>query len=365
MLKINLPLIAARGIIVPVGGVPANAIVGDNSTFVNALLGSLGVLPTNPPFEIHPYKEMLPLRNYRNYIIGTYPPISYILDRPELSQVGIPVLQQPPGAGGFPINRPWIPFYHGNKGSMWNFLLTNIEMATLENTVNEYNPNNRINARQFLTGFLNRCKISYADIIDSTQRMLNVNSRYDASDNNLYNIGPNYDLIRHLLTNSCPNNLLFNTSSIFGNSGVQIDGAGLVNVNDNTKAFDLFVRCCHELGFIIEVQVQHGNPATQFVWTNIVDLQPHQRKNKIIFEMKIINPNPIPNMVFANFHSGASKTFTVVTPFSPAAVNRGRLMSNSIVQNYILNGGTPTQLLTLAYQCFRNNNFAPLYNINF
>ncbi|MBX0335544.1 hypothetical protein K3G39_20120 [Pontibacter sp. HSC-14F20] len=366
MLKINALSIFSRAIEIPVEELTIATLIEDNSVFLNQLVENLGVLPTNPAFEMHPYKDLLPLNNYGQYIIGTFPPISYMLDKQELVDSGILALQQPPGAGGQAIGRPRIPFYHGNKlqGSMWKYLLTDDEWAALVDIIEENSPNKRVNARQYLVDFLSGREINYSDIIYSTQRRLNDKGRYDASDDNLYNIGPNYDLIYHCLNNPKAKSLLFNTSSIFGKSGIKTDGTGLVNVRNNTQSFDLFVRGCQELGYTVEIQVQQGNPATQYNWTNIVDLLPHQRKNKIVFELKITNQSKNPNQACGNFHFGASKIFTVVTPFSPAAVDRGKLRLNNVVQNWIGNGGNTIQLLNFAYQRFRDNDFAPLYNLN-
>ena len=161
MLKINNPLILGRGL--PVSS-PCNmpAIIGDNVAFINNLIPTLGQLPPNPPFEIHPYKQDFPLQDFEKYIMGTFPPISYILDKPQIVAAGISNLQQPIGAGGQVISLPWIPFYHGNQGSMWDFLLTPVEMAAL--TAMRNAANGRQNAKNYLIKFLLENKINYADI---------------------------------------------------------------------------------------------------------------------------------------------------------------------------------------------------------
>lgn len=362
MLKINNPLILERGLPVPLA-CNSPAIIGDNTAFINNLIPTLGQLPASPPFEIHPYKQDFSLQDFEMYIIGTFPPISYVLDKPLLVAAGIPNLQQPIGAGGQVINFPWIPFYHGNQGSMWDFLLTTPEMAAL-NAI-RIAANGRQNAKNYLINILLENKINYADIIDTTQRNLNAEGRYDGKDKNLHNICPNNDLICHILSNPNAKYLLFNTSTIFSNSGISFGAGGLLNVTANTKSFDLFIRQCQELGLEIQIRIQQGNPATFYNWTNISLLTLVQKRTKIAFEIKI--RNPISNRKLdCNFKSGEEKTFTVITPFSPAAVNRGRTRSNRIVRNWLLINPdqTPSNLLTTIFQNFRNNILVPIYNLN-
>jgi hypothetical protein len=362
MIKINNPLILGRGLPFPLA-CNSPVIIGDNTAFIADLIPTLGQLPANPAFEIHPYKQDFPLQNFEMYIIGTFPPISYILDNPLLVAAGIPNLVQPIGAGGQVINFPWIPFYHGNQGSMWDFLLTAPEMAAL--TAIRIAAFGRQNAKSYLINFLLENKINYADIIDTTQRNLNAQGRYDGKDNNLNNICPNNDLICHILSNPKAKYLLFNTSTIFSNSGISYEAGGLLNLNANTKSFDLFIRQCQELGLEIQIRIQQGNPATFYNWTNISLLALAQRRTKIAFEIKIKNPTSN-RKLDCNFKSGEEKIFTVITPFSPAAVNRGRTRSNRIVRNWLLINPrqTPSNLLTTVYQNFRNNNFVPIFNLN-
>lgn len=362
MLKINHSLILRRGIPFPLN-CNSPAIGLDNTKFIKGLVTALGVLPKNPPFELHPYKHSFQLHNYEKYIIGTFPPISYVLDNPRIVEAGILNIRQPAGVGGRRIKPPQIPFFHGNKGLMWDFLLTNAEKVALKKILQ--GANGRQTAKNWLINFFQQKEINYADIIDGAQRDLNKLGRYDGDDNNLNNICPNKDLICHILLNPKTKYLLFNTSSVFSNSGVVTDANGLVNVNAKTKSFDLFVRYCQELGLNVEIQIQTGNQATFFNWTQISALGFRQRKTKIAFDMKITNP--VGNQKLnCEFKSGEQKFFTILTPFSPAAVNRGNTKNNFIVQNWLLNnpGQSPYNLLTDAYQSFRNNNHLPFFNMN-
>lgn len=361
MLKLNLPLILGREL---PDLLPCNSpqIIIDNSLFINGLIPTRGQLPANPPFEINPYKQDFPLENFEKYIIGTFPPISYILDNILISAVPLIELLQPIDAGGNNIRLPRIPFYHGNRGSMWDFLLTTPELAALNIIINGVN--GRQNAKNFLINFLRDNKINYADIIDSTQRNL-INGRYNAGDKNLNNICPNNDLICHILSNPNAKYLLFNTSSIFSNQGIIFTGANFIDVDANTKSFDLFVRQCQELSLEIQIRIRLGNPATQFPWTNLTGLTVPQRRTKLIFEMKI--KNPMGNLKLnCDFKQGSERIFTIMTPFSPAAVDRGALGGNLIVNNWLLlnPGQTKRDMLSLIYQNFRNNIFLPNYIMN-
>lgn len=363
MLKTNNPLILGRGLPVPLQ-CNSPAIIADNVALINNLIATLGTLPANPPFEIHPYKQDFPLQNFEKYIIGTFPPISYILDNPQIVAAGIVNLQQPIGAGGQIINLPWIPFYHGNQGSMWDFLLTQVEMAALTAICNA--PNGRQNAKNHLINFLNQNQINYADIIDTTQRNLNAQARYDGKDKNLNNICPNNNLICHLLSNIKAKYLIFNSSSIFCNGGISIDAQGRVNVNTNTKSFDLFIRQCQELGLEVFLQIQQGNPAAIFPWTNIAVLGVLQKRTKLAFEIKLRNPTKNTKKVCDNFPSGSERTFTVITGPSPSAINQLGLIGNVICDNWLLANQAQNRndFIRWVYQNFRNNHFVPLYNMN-
>ena len=363
MLKRNDGLINGRGLGMPGSAIDCGAaqIAEDNAAFIAALVAQ-GVqnpsLPPNPPFETHPYRDLLPLQNYEKYIIGTFPPISYVLDNPTVLAAGIHSLSQPLGAGGRQIEAPKIPFYHGNVGSMWDFLLTQEER-------NELCEQPRNAKREWLIAYLTGTHINYADIIDSTQRNLNQENRYNGGDENLNNICPNTSLIFQLLSNKNVNLVLFNTSSIFGNAGIILSEGALIDVTKKTKAFDLFVRTCQELGLGIQIRIPFGAPLITFPWTDIQALQLQQRKTKVVFEMRVYNPTTNVK-IECGLNPGEERSFTVITPFSPAAVNRGRTRDNEVVSSWLLANPdqTPRNLLSLLYQSFRLNDFHGLYDLN-
>lgn len=356
MLRKQEQLIANRGL-----GDPMNieAIQNDNQIFLSDLenqsLNNLGIvhLPENPPFEIHPYKDTLQLQNFNKYIIGTFPPISYVYDI-------IPTIQrlnQPQIGNGRRIPRPGFPFFHGNRQLMWDYLLSPDEIIEL--------PNDRQLVRNYLIDKLNQMSINYGDIIDSMQRNLYEN-RYKGSDNLLKNISFNKELICHIFSNKSARYLLFNTASIYGLSGIEFDNNGFINIDSDAKAFDLFVRILQEHGYLIELRISIG-VNVQFPWTPIIDLTDSEKSTKIAFEMKIINPNGNSLNLCNNFELGSERDFIVITPFSPAVAQRVNLLAgNPIVANYLaINQGQDTkQMLFLVYQDFRNSNWEDLFNYN-
>jgi hypothetical protein len=360
MIKPNPQLIFNRGL-------PAvltcnnNAIAIDNANFLINLVQTVGILGIHPCFELHPYKNSFPLQSFEKYIIGTFPPISYILDSPQINAAGITVLQQPVGVGGHLISLPWIPFFHGNHGNMWDFLLTDAEMTALN--VAMQGPNARTNGRNYLINLLIKNEINYSDIIDVTQRNRNQNGRYDGKDINLNNICPNSELICHILSNTRVKYLLFNSSSIFSNSGVLMQANGIIN--EVARSFDLFVRECQALGLQIELQIQSGNPATFYRWTSVSTLHFLQRRTKLAFEMKIKNPNGNKG-ICDGFAPGTEKVLTAITGPSPSAINQLGLIGNIICDNWLLAnpGQNRNDFIRWVYQSFRNNAILQLYNFN-
>lgn len=340
----------------------------DNLEFIEQLAADGGWLPPNPPFEFHPYVDQFPLEDFEKYIIGTFPPISYLLDKPQISAAGIVTLQQPIGVGGNPITRPWIPFYHGNQGSMWDYLLTPVEYAALNLTVGG-DP-----AKAFLIDFLKDNSLNYADIIKSTQRELE-NGAYTANDKNLHNICINTDLICHILLNTKAKYLLFNTGSPFSTSGLKIHRnanpnglSGQVNVNSVT-AFDLFVRGCQELGLEIYFRMSNGLTPI-FDWTEISVLNAlflqGQMHNKVVFEMRIVS-NTNKGILPCNGFTGY-RDFTIITGPSPAKLAVLGLANNANCQHWIRNnsGKRAQDFIRFIYQSFRGTDLdiSNLYALN-
>ncbi|MBY0479198.1 MAG: hypothetical protein K2Q24_16235 [Chitinophagaceae bacterium] len=377
MLKRNDDLIINRGLIPANINCSSPQIAADNAAFIATLIADGGVLPQHPPFEIHPYLNEFPLQNYEKYIIGTFPPISYLRDHPNPLAPALAALTYPAGGA---IPAPWIPFYHGNRGNMWEYILNAPEYAMLEAIVpNGVNPPiNRVDAKNYLVNFLNTNEINYSDIILSAQR-----EAYNANDKGLYNICVNKELICHVLGNDNVKAVMFNTGSTFRQIGLKLnqlnrrpqDGApGTVYVSgDNTSSFDLFVRGCQEMNLKVEIRINAGI-APNFGWTEISSVNAvflnNNLSSKLVFEMKI-SETKSGDSECSEF--SGEKILTVLTPVSPAAVRRGMTKRNLVIQTWALHNGIPANLIThhtvisflkYVYVQFRNGNFTLLYQYN-
>ncbi len=329
--------------------------------------GATGILPNHPAFEKHPYLDLIEMGNYAKYLVGTFPPISYVAD-----VLQIEGLAQP---NGHFLGKPWIPFFHGNRGSMWEYLLSLDEYQELVDLIpGDINNNvSRANARNFLVQRLTQMRVNYSDVIKFTQRSLSDNHRYTSEDSKLWNICINEQLILQLLNNDKATTILFNTGSSFTNTGLRILPAharngpfAIVNVDSKCSSFDLFIRGCQELGLQIAIRIIHG-PTEHFDWcffnqAQRLFLQMHIRR-KLIFELRIIGQ--VKNNDF-------DREFTVITPASPAAVNRGRTRQNRIIQrwrdlhfpNDAINHNTVGDFVRHVYQTFRLGDVHQLYNYN-
>ena len=368
MLKRDNPLITARGLAAGTVNCTSPIIAADNAGAIASIVAVGGNLPPNPPFEIHPYLNTFTLEQYKKYIIGTFPPISYLVDHPLISVAGIThLVNLGPQAGN--ISQPAIPFFHGNAGDMWAYLLTPPELTALNFTVG------RNTKKTYLINFLREHKINYSDIIKTTQRCLNNDGNYDFTDTCLKNICINKELIYHILLNNNSEHLLFNTGSPFSAEGLTIHAnlnagnpAGRVNVNSNTASFDLFVRGCQDLGLKIELRIQQG-PTPFFPWTEIntvnrLFLQANMH-NKVAFEMRISITDKVVDDNLKEF--GGERTYTVVTGPSPSrAALRGLTRNRNYINWMMLNPppNNPGTFVQYIYQTFRFGPIANLYALN-
>ena len=365
LLNYKSNLILARGI-KPRINLPANSIQNDNTSFINQVIANVnGInsqLPINPGFEVHPYKGLLTYTNQEKLIIGTFPPISYLIDSIKTlhPEIGLTSLSQPtpPNQG---ISHPTISFFHGNISALWSVLLNPQELTTL----NGFLPANRVGAKNFLIAKMNKLGIYYDDIILSTQRKLGVvdnnigNLGYTYQDVHLKNISIDNDLITKFLSNNDSKNICFTNGATFGVNGLQLhtqlNRLGKVKVTGN-DAFSLFLRGCQELGLNIELQC-----LPFYTWTPISALNQTQLSTKLIFEIRIIKTA---NCINPELHNFTQKEFTVVTPFSPAA--HGNIEYHPIVNNYrAINGvASISTVLKDFYGKFRNNQHTLLYPYN-
>lgn len=368
MLRRNNNLITGRGINNnPPIHCSSPAIQQDFINFLtDLLLIQLGVnqnhrkLPQHTPFEVHPYLQYVNQEYFEKYIIGTFPPISYVIDL-LLSNYNLAITHFLQPNGGRRIKRPDIPFFHGNKRLMWDYCLTAIELATL-NAIPT-----RDGKKDYLINWLKKNKIIYSDIILSVQRELDDNL-YTAKDTQLFNICINKNLICHILTNPDAKYLMFNSSSTFGQND-------WVNI-EHSKSFDLFLSGCQELGLKVEIRINQG-PTPPIPWIEInaanAPFINHNFKNKIAFEIRLTITEKTNKTFLAtclDSNEYLSKEFHVITPVSPAGI-RGATKRNPIFQRWALihNGGIIDmdglkQFLKDIFNWYKQDNIAAIYNLN-
>ena len=240
LIKQNNPSLIENGIN-PIGLAP-NLLIGAANAFLNGLVPNF-VLPPNPPIERHPYLNFNNNQDNSKYIIGTFPPITYLADNMNLGggHVFYP--------NGVEVNAPNIPFFHGNRESLWNILFT------LTGTIAVYNAlPNRMDKVAYIEDWLQLNGITYSDIISCCSR-----KAYDASDNGLMNILPNYDLVQKIYSDENEPVILFNTSPVFGASGLSLNGNGAIRFN-STTSFGLFLEAYRLIGAKIYIDWVNPNP---------------------------------------------------------------------------------------------------------
>ena len=321
-------------------------------------------LPINPGFENHPYKGLLENIEASKYLIGTFPPISYLIDSIQADGHPIQQLTQPTPPHQI-IPKPQIPFFHGNASSLWSVILTPTEL----NELKAFLPHNRMEARQYLIYKLNAIGIHYDDIILRTQRKIgglgnpHNNLEYTYEDVNLKNICPDLNLVQQVLSHPNLDVVCFTNGATFrsGNNGGlqlynQINRQGLIKTG-NSDALSLFLRTCQEIGLNIEMRC-----LPFFDWTAIHQLTVPQKRTKLIFELRFTKTNKCTLPALQDFQQ---KAFTAITPYSPAA--HGNIELHPIVTGLgmfygmHLNAG---QLLPYIYAHFRNNTYHQLYQFN-
>ncbi len=191
-------------------------------------------LPCCPPPEKHPYLNLCPINpEFKKYIIGTFPPITYQSDFYTNIQF----------CNGKRLSIPQLPFYHGNRQMLWLYLLSEQEYSLLSE--------DRLQRRNQIINYLNENRINYADVISYCQR-----AEYNADDKNLFNIILNEQLLEIATRKSNEEILLvFNTGSLFTARGLKFYRNG--NINAGSFVFDMFITLLFEAG--IEVQIQFLN----------------------------------------------------------------------------------------------------------
>jgi hypothetical protein len=191
-------------------------------------------LPCCPPPEKHPYLDLCPIDpEFKKYIIGTFPPITYQSD----------LFIDIQFCNGKRVSIPQLPFYHGNRQMLWQYLLSEQLYSVLSE--------DRLERRNQIINYLNENRINYADVISFCQR-----AEYNADDANLFNIILNQQLLEIATRKSDEEILLvFNTGSLFTARGLKYYRNG--KINTSSFVFDMFIALVVEAG--IEVQIQFLN----------------------------------------------------------------------------------------------------------
>lgn len=196
-------------------------------------------LPCCPPPEKHPYLDLCPINpEFKKYIIGTFPPITYQSDFFTDIQF----------CNGKKVSMPQLPFYHGNRQMLWQYLLSEEQYSALSG--------DRLQRRIQIIRYLNDNRINYADVISYCQR-----AEYNADDANLFNIILNEQLLEIATRKSEEEILLvFNTGSLFTARGLKFYRNGRINAA--SFVFDMFIALVIEAGIEVQIQFQNQQPIT-------------------------------------------------------------------------------------------------------
>ena len=308
-------------------------IANANQNFLNFVMNNNGMKPIETPVEIHPYLSAIELQDFEKYIIGTFPPISYVRDLLNIND----------GVGNIP-SRPITPFFHGNDNDLWKLLLS-------ANESNEFiNTNNRIAKREFLINLLPNNNINYSDIISSVKRRI-----YSPKDIDLENIIINENLVFNILISTISKYLFFDTSSVFNTANF--------NCNNSCQSFNIFIEFLKNLNFNITVILNHNrldinNP-------ELITLFKTKVLTKLIVEsdVEITLSN---SMKIKPIH----KEFIIITSASPSGNAARALGKNPIYTNWKdqienQNIATPTNAFRKKiYSHFRNNEWDQLEVMN-
>lgn len=247
-------------------------------------------LPIFPPPEKHPYLNLCPINpEFEKFIIGTFPPITYMADL-------FPGIQF---SNGVRVSNPQLPFYHGNRQMLWQYLLPEYDYNLLSD--------DRLERRNQIINFLNDNRINYADVISYCQR-----AQYNADDANLFNIILNGQLLEIATRKSDEEILLvFNTGSLFTARGLKFYRNGQINAA--SFVFDMFIALVIEAGIEVQIQFQHQQPiALNYINRDVLS----EYSNIIRFD------------IYLN-----GKRIKVVAGPSPANGD-GQLHNNSIYQRF-------------------------------
>jgi hypothetical protein len=295
--------------------------IASNAAFIGGLAAAIN-LPPNPPVEQHPYDDPNNRGDFEKYIIGTFPPISYLKDHPNTAGGNI---FYPNGAH---VVSPNVPFYHGNMESLWNIIFQAAGNIAAYNAIG----NNRLAKKLFIQNWLNENEINIADIIQYTTRV-----EYNANDGGLKNIVPNSTLIKEILASEKNLVLLFNTSPVFHLGGLNVLMNGTFSTTQHTS-FGLTMLALERIGFKIS-----------FDWINPIPMGwvPLNAANAVVLNTHLVNKCIIKVKIEQTSRSdangfkilGSVREFTCIFGPSPAGQAALQLHLNQIYQNAVAQFG--------------------------
>jgi len=296
------------------------------NAFINGLNPANNILPLRPPVERHPYSLAFPIvAEFDRYIIGTFPPISYLTDVVAFGLV------LPNNAN---VGMPNVPFYHGNMEGLWQPLFDAGGVWAAYQAItcpmcgnNTPCPLCRNNKKGFIINWLFQNNINVCDIVSYTTRFA-----YNANDNNLYNIYPNWELMNTIYTSPKKVSILFNTSSMFGMRGLnlRIDG----QIREKAQSFNIFLRAFQKAGARIYIDLLTPLPCPQG-WVQVtpanVNLINVNSPYKCVIKIKIVFEKSV-EIDDTTFEKGTKEIYCVFGP-SPANQAAIQLGGNLIYQN--------------------------------
>lgn len=307
---------------------------------VQSISNNGGALPEIPPFEKHPYLEPLDVNaTATGLMIGTFPPITYLCSQFNLANLTY---------NNQAFTAPDLDYFHGNYSSLWKYAPIGFDQIQLANR--DLQP-------QLIIDELSAAGLLYTDIITYTQRELNDN-KYDAGDKNLNSIIPNTQVFQFLKESSVAR-LYFTNASFFHTSNKLFDGQGLLRLQEN-DAFGLFVKTAIDLNIKVEYSLWGQENWTELNEQpkplNIRNAINNDLKTKVILRLRL------------SFEED-KKEYGICSAVSPAAVNRGRVRQNPVVQLLRNNlnipiANAPATLLTTTLTHFFNNNLNALAQYN-
>lgn len=305
-----------------------------------------GKLNEIPPFEKHPYIKNFDFDNIQGLMIGTFPPISYLCDQLNLSNLTF----------NGSISPPDISYFHGNYSSLWKYCP--IEFEKIIDFSRDEQP-------KLINESLLKNNILYTDIILYCQRELRNNKNklaYTAEDKLLNNIVINNSVYSQIMESNI-NRIYFTNASFFGSCN---RNNFLFNNNgnyilDDRDAFRLFIKGAHDNGYEIQIALNEKPE----LWYNI-------NERKRVREEKLFLNNLITTKVILKLKlskNNKSKIIQLYSAVSPAAVNRGMVRQNKCVINFKNNSNinisdAPKELLKTILLSFFNNSIDGLVKFN-